>query len=81
MNDLQEAAKCLRQLADTVSKLKDAGLAQDPEVMKQFDQFAIAMSSYHAQLSILKALADAPNPTPTPTPTPMLRPSLYLVKR
>ncbi|WP_286917612.1 MULTISPECIES: hypothetical protein [Pseudomonas] len=77
MNDLQEAANCLRQLADTVSKLKDTDLAEDPEVMKQIDQFAIAMSFYHEQLLILKALTDAPSSTSRQ----VIRPSLYLVKR
>jgi hypothetical protein len=75
MKDLEEAAKSFRLLADTVLKLRGTELAEDPEILKQLEQFATAMSAYHKQLSALSGLCSEPQPIP------IIRPPLYLVKR
>lgn len=75
MSDFEEAAANFRLLAETVSKLKDTAVMEDPEVMKQIDQFAIAMLAYNEKLSALDALCS------TPKPTAADRQLLYLVKR
>jgi hypothetical protein len=75
MKDLEEAEKSFRLLADTVLKLRGTELAEDPEILKQLEQFATAMSAYHKQLSALSGLCSEPQPMP------IIRPPLYLVKR
>ena len=75
MKDLEEAAKSFRLLADTVLKLNDTELVEDPEIVKQLEHFAIAMSAYNEQLSALDDLWCAPRPMT------IIRPPLYLVKR
>lgn len=74
MEDIEEAARKIRLLAEVIGEIEGSARVEDPAVQAQLKQLDIEMSSYSRQLSLLSNLLTMPK---RPVIT---RPVLHLVK-